>query len=230
MRSNHRYGTGTGGRWSGGRRAVTALAAAAALALAVGGCSDSSNDSSQSSAAEADPVAQTTSPGASPSPTATNSPGAGIVGTRSSSLGTILVDDQGHTLYLFEKDRTGTSTCTGACAAAWPPLLVTDQPQAESGSQVRSDLLGTTTRSDGRKQVTYNKHPLYRFSGDHNPGETNGQGLNAFGAKWFVLDHNGNAVTHTATGSPSPTESPSESPTESPSPTGTVTTGGSDGY
>jgi predicted lipoprotein with Yx(FWY)xxD motif len=112
--------------------------------------------------------------------------------TRHGALGTFLVDGSGRTLYLFQKDKSARSTCSGACAAEWPPLLASGKPAA-SGS-VRKSLLGTSKRSDGRTQVTYNGHPLYRFSGDRKAGDTNGQGVSAFGARWYAVGPAGKRV------------------------------------
>ncbi|MDH6626152.1 putative lipoprotein with Yx(FWY)xxD motif [Streptomyces sp. LBL] len=107
-------------------------------------------------------------------------------------LGTILVDAKSRTLYLFEADKSTTSTCNGSCAAAWPPLLTSGNPTA--GGSAKAGLLGTTKRSDGKMQVTYHGHPLYGYAGDAGPGDTNGQGLNQFGAAWYVLDDSGKKV------------------------------------
>jgi predicted lipoprotein with Yx(FWY)xxD motif len=116
------------------------------------------------------------------------------VNTRHTSLGTILVDAKGRTLYLFQKDKTTRSTCSGACATNWPPTTVHGKPKAGGG--VAASRLGTSKRSDGRTQVTYGGHPLYTFLGDGNkPGATKGQGFNAFGARWFVVGTNGKAIT-----------------------------------
>jgi predicted lipoprotein with Yx(FWY)xxD motif len=115
------------------------------------------------------------------------------VGTRHTSLGTVLVDARGRTLYLFEKDKTKKSTCSGACAANWPPLTTSGTPKASGG--VNAHKLGTTKRSDGKTQVTYNGHPLYTFVIDNNkPGSTKGEGVNAFGAKWYVVGTNGKKI------------------------------------
>ena len=115
------------------------------------------------------------------------------IGTRSTSVGTILVDSRGRTLYLWEKDHGGRSACSGACARAWPPVLTRGKPTAHG--RARASLLGTTRRSDGKTQVTYNRHPLYRFAGDQNrPGRTTGQGSNGFGAEWYVVAPNGRAI------------------------------------
>ena len=157
-----------------------ALAGAAALALAVAGCGGSSggNDSGGYGAPADAPAADTSGPAS--------------VGLASSKLGKILVDGAGRTLYLFEADTGTASTCDGACASAWPPLTTSGKPTAGPG--VSAAKLGTAKRSDGTSEVTYNGHPLYTFSGDSAPGQTNGQGSNGFGAEWYVLAPAGNAV------------------------------------
>jgi predicted lipoprotein with Yx(FWY)xxD motif len=114
------------------------------------------------------------------------------VEVRRTSLGKILVNSQGHTLYLFKKDSRDKSTCTGACAEFWPPLRASGKPTAGRGSI--ASKLGTTRRSDGRPQVTYNGHPLYTFQKDTRAGQTNGQGLTAFGASWFTVAPAGNQI------------------------------------
>ena len=115
------------------------------------------------------------------------------VKTRSNKLGKILVDGRARTLYLFEKDKNGKSACSGQCAKFWPPLLTKGKPKAGTGA--KASLLGTTKRSDGTTQVTYNKHPLYTFLNDKNkPGSTKGEGLDAFGAEWYVLGSNGKKI------------------------------------
>lgn len=119
--------------------------------------------------------------------------GTGTVDSRSTPLGTILVDAAGSTLYLFEADTSGASTCNGDCAVVWPPVPAPGPPTA--GNNVDGSLLGTTTRADGSPQATYNGHPLYLYQGDQQPGDTHGQGLDQFGALWFVLDVKGNKVT-----------------------------------
>jgi predicted lipoprotein with Yx(FWY)xxD motif len=114
------------------------------------------------------------------------------VQVRRTGLGKILVDSRGRTLYLFKKDTGGKSRCSGGCAANWPPLLATGRPRAGSG--IEGSKLATTRRSDGKPQVVYNHHPLYRFVGDNKPGNTNGQGLTAFGARWFVVSPAGSQI------------------------------------
>ncbi len=105
------------------------------------------------------------------------------------TLGTILVDDSGRSLYLFTNDVVDTSNCAGGCALAWPPLLTVDAPTAEAG--VTNSLLGTIMRNDGSMQVTYNGLPLYYFAADDKPGDANGQNR---GDVWFVISPEGEAV------------------------------------
>jgi predicted lipoprotein with Yx(FWY)xxD motif len=114
------------------------------------------------------------------------------VSLRKTTLGQVLVDGRGRTLYLFAKDKNGISACAGKCASFWPPDVTSGKPQAGHG--VNSALLGTTKRSDGRLQVTYNKHPLYTFSLDKKPGNTKGEELSAFGAKWYAVSSKGAKV------------------------------------
>jgi predicted lipoprotein with Yx(FWY)xxD motif len=120
------------------------------------------------------------------------------VSLRSTKLGAILVNSKGHTLYLFAKDTNGRSSCAGACAANWPAAIVGAKPTAGPG--VKAALLGTTMRSDGRRQVTYNHHPLYSFVVDKQAGQTNGEGVTAFGARWWAVSAKGAAVKKVSSG------------------------------
>jgi predicted lipoprotein with Yx(FWY)xxD motif len=147
------------------------------LAAACGGPSGGGGAESGGGASSATPEA-----GAVSSPP----PAAAAVDAKKAGLGTILVDGKGMTLYLFEKDKGGRSACDGACASAWPPVLTTGK--AMPGSGVEASLLGTTKRSDGTTQVTYNRWPLYYYVADKAPGDTTGQDIDAFGAEWYVLD------------------------------------------
>lgn len=104
----------------------------------------------------------------------------------------ILVDSKGITLYDFPADKGRTSVCYGACAALWPPLLTSGKPIAGPG--VKGSLLGTTKRKDGKLEVTYNGHPLYYFVSDKKPGQMTGQGLNQFGAPWWVISAAGKEI------------------------------------
>jgi predicted lipoprotein with Yx(FWY)xxD motif len=120
------------------------------------------------------------------------------VEVRSTRLGKILVSSQGHSLYLFRKDSRDKSTCSGACAKFWPPLRASGKPTAGRG--VSASKLGTIKRSDGKPQVTYNGHPLYTFQQDTRAGQTNGQGVTAFGGSWFTLSPAGNQISAHAAG------------------------------
>jgi predicted lipoprotein with Yx(FWY)xxD motif len=152
---------------------IPGLAVVAVFALALAGCSSDSQAN-----------------GSSPK---SNGGEQGTVDVATSGLGQILVDSQGRTLYLFAKDTGTQSECTGACASAWPPLQATGTPTVGSGAD--ASLLGTTMRSDGSPQVTYAGHPIYLFSGDQNPGDTNGEGLVAYGASWYVVSPAGDQIT-----------------------------------
>ena len=111
---------------------------------------------------------------------------AATVSTAKTNLGKVIANGSGRTLYLFEKDKRGKSACSGACAQNWPLLLTKGTPKAGAGA--KSALLGTTRRSDGTIQVTYNGHPLYTFVADNGKrGSTTGEGIDAFGAKWYVV-------------------------------------------
>jgi len=115
-----------------------------------------------------------------------------VVKTGSSSLGRILVDSHGKTLYLWAHDKGRKSTCYGDCAEYWPPLIT--HGKAVAGAGARAGLLGTTRRNDGRLQVTYAGHPLYYFVQDTRAGQTKGEGLTGFGGRWDPLSAAGKAV------------------------------------
>ena len=115
-----------------------------------------------------------------------------VVSTAKTSLGRIIVKSNGRTLYLFGKDRNGKSACSGQCATFWPPLITSGKPRVTSGA--KASLVGTTRRTDGRLQVTYNHHPLYTFVKDTKAGLTNGEGVNAFGATWNAVSPAGAKV------------------------------------
>ena len=109
-----------------------------------------------------------------------------------SAFGRILFDGRGRALYLFTREKTGTSQCYGACAKAWPPFLTRGRPSAARGA--RRSLLGTARRSDGTTQVTYRGHPLYYYVGDRRPGQILCQGVVQFGGTWLVVSPAGKAV------------------------------------
>jgi predicted lipoprotein with Yx(FWY)xxD motif len=134
-----------------------------------------------------------------PNPTGPTGSAATFGVASNSGLGKILVSSKGLTLYLFKKDAGTKSTCTGTCAIDWPPLRASGKPLAGTG--LSTSKVGTTARSDGKPQVTYNGHPLYRFAGDSAPGQTNGEGISAFGAAWFAVSPGGNQIKGTGSGS-----------------------------
>jgi predicted lipoprotein with Yx(FWY)xxD motif len=158
---------------------------AATLAAACGGSSSAATNTSSGGGG-----AYNTAPTATP---AAKSAGDASVKTATGGPGTFLVDSAGRTLYLWVADKGSTSTCSGACAQAWPPLTTTGKPRAAGGA--KASLLGTTKRSDGTLEVTYDGHPLYYFAGDAKAGQTSGQGSDAFGADWWVVAPNGKAIT-----------------------------------
>ena len=123
-----------------------------------------------------------------------------VVKTRHGKLGTYLADGRGRTLYLFRKDQGPRSRCAGACAQDWPPVTTSERPEAEGGA--KPSMLSTHRRAGGAKQVVYNGHPLYRYAGDTAAGQTNGQGLNAFGARWYVVSPSGRAIRATGASAP----------------------------
>jgi predicted lipoprotein with Yx(FWY)xxD motif len=165
------------------------VGSAVGAALLVAACSSGSSSSS----------AAASSPAAAPSSAASGSgaaaSGAVVITTASSSGNTFLTNGSGRAIYLWAKDTGGMSACSGACAGAWPP--VTGTPTA-AGSAKASDL-GTITRSDGSKQVTYDGHPLYYFAGDSGAGTATGQGSDNFGAKWWLVSPSGSDVTAAVT-------------------------------
>src|SRR2546423_2285102 len=122
--------------------------------------------------------------------------GSATISVQGSSLGQILVDGNGKTLYLFEADTSAQSTCSGACAQAWPPVTTSGAPKAAGGAS--ASLLGTSARSDGTTQVTFGGHPLYSFTGDTKPGDTNGEGSTALAAGWDLLSPTGGKIEKSA--------------------------------
>jgi len=115
--------------------------------------------------------------------------------TARTGLGRVIVNGSGRTIYLFEKDKRGKSACSGICATYWPPLLANGKTVATG---VKASLLGTIRRSDGRLQVTYAHHPLYSFVKDTRKGQTNGEGLEVFGGKWWALSSTGAKIAKPA--------------------------------
>ena len=111
---------------------------------------------------------------------------------RSGKLGKFITDSKGRTLYLFMKDSSRRSACNGACAHSWPPYITSGKPSVGAG--LSAAKAGTIKRANGSLQATYGGHPLYRFSLDQKAGDTKGQGLNAFGANWYVIQASGKKI------------------------------------
>jgi predicted lipoprotein with Yx(FWY)xxD motif len=171
------------------KRTVKWIAMALGVALVaaiVAGCGSDNNDSSGSGTSSSNAQA---SGGGGYGATTTASNGNATVSAAKTSIGTILVGTNGRTLYMFEKDKSPMSTCSGACAAAWPPLTTAGSTNAGSG--VKSAKLTTSKRPDGTQQVVYAGHPLYYYAGDTKPGQTKGQDLDQFGAEWYTLSPSG---------------------------------------
>jgi predicted lipoprotein with Yx(FWY)xxD motif len=175
-------------RMSAPARLAAGVGGAVGAALLVAACS--SGSSSSSAPASSPPASSAGNAAASGSASGAS---ATMITTATSSAGTFLTTSSGRAVYLWTKDTGNMSACTGACAGAWPPVTTTSTVTA-SGSADASDL-GTITRSDGTKQVTYDGHPLYFFSGDSGPGMASGQGSDGFGAKWWLVAPNGSDVT-----------------------------------
>jgi predicted lipoprotein with Yx(FWY)xxD motif len=167
--------------------AVTAIAALGLLAVAAiaaaGGATSSARTMSSSGS--------TGYKAAAPAPVV-NASAAPVIGVRRTSHGKTLVDGHGRTLYLFEADRPNMSNCTTSCLAVWPALTSSKATPRARGGAVAGKI--GTIRSHAGRQVTYAGHPLYRYVGDHKPGDTKGQGLDQFGAKWYVLAPSGRKI------------------------------------
>jgi predicted lipoprotein with Yx(FWY)xxD motif len=166
-------------------------------------------------------------PAASPAGASSSGTGAGasaggtVITTAKSSAGTVLTSGSGKAVYVWTKDTGDMSNCNGACASAWPPVTTTATATA-AGSANASDI-GTITRSDGTKQVTYDGHPLYYFAGDSGPGSASGQGSDGFGATWWLVTPTGSDVTASVStftaaasgGAPAAPAAPASSPASS---------------
>jgi predicted lipoprotein with Yx(FWY)xxD motif len=181
---------------------LVALVAVAVVGVLAAGCGSNSSGSGSGSGSGSSSggMGGYGSSGAAPASGGTSS--VATVSASRTSLGMILVDGSGRTLYLFEKDQPNQSACAGACVAAWPVDQSSGAPKAGNG--VTASLLGTIKRSDNTTQVTYNQHPLYYFARDSQAGQHNGQGVDAFGAKWYAVGPAGSAVSGGATATTTP--------------------------
>ena len=188
------------------RKIFTAVGAIG-LSLAAAACGSSSSTSASSTSTSAAPAAQTSAPAvqasapavqASAASSATPSAApAAMLKIDQTSLGSVLTNVQGFTVYWFAKDTATNSACSGACAAAWPPVI--GIPQAASGFKLTGKL-GEIKRADGSMQATYDGHPLYLFAGDSKPGQVNGNAIDGFDALWYAIKI-GASTTASTTGS-----------------------------
>jgi predicted lipoprotein with Yx(FWY)xxD motif len=161
------------------QRGVAVAMAVVGLATAVGACGSSSTSSSKSPSSTAAGGAATTA----------SKPKGVQVSLRKVSFGNVLTGPNGHTVYLFLKDKGTTSKCNGKCAHVWSPLMTSGQPQAGAG--LKASLLATSKRQDGSTQITYGGHPLYYYEDDKKAGTTKGEGSKEFGAEWYAVDAKG---------------------------------------
>jgi len=194
-------------RTPGTVRLGAGLAVALGAGLLTAACSSSGSSSSSA------PASSAASPAGGSASSAAAAAGSGLViTTKSGSAGAFLTNGSGRAVYLWMKDGKDSSACDGACAGAWPPVTATGAVSA-SGGVTMADL-STITRSGGAKQVVYDGHPLYYFSGDSGPGQVSGQGSDAFGAKWWLVDPAGTSITAAVTvpaGATPPAPAPSTS-------------------
>jgi predicted lipoprotein with Yx(FWY)xxD motif len=175
-------------RTPGTVRLGAGLAVALGAALITAACGSSGTSGSSTPASPA---------GGTASPAAAGSGSGLVITTKSGSAGAFLTDGSGRSVYLWAKDIMDASACSGACAAAWPPVTATGTVTASGG--VNKADLSTITRSGGAKQVVYDGHPLYYYSGDLGPGQVSGQGSDAFGAKWWLVNPAGTSITGAVT-------------------------------
>jgi predicted lipoprotein with Yx(FWY)xxD motif len=162
----------------------------AALAFGLAACANNSSSSAGAGGLYG---------GGASTPTTVSSGAATVATAKVGDLGTVLVNGDGSTLYLFEADTGSTSNCAGACAGIWPPLTTSGAATGSMGAS--SSMLGTTTRADGTTQVTYNGHPVYLYSGDTAAGQANGEGINHFGGLWYAVSTAGTAAMPSGSGS-----------------------------
>jgi len=159
--------------------AAPVLAGAVVILAACGSSASPSGNSGNTSAPAAGNSSMTSNAAAT---------SGAVIGTRSTSVGTVLVNAQGKTLYWFAIDTATASKCTGSCATYWPPVIGT--PSAAAGAKLTMGF-GTVKRSGGQLQATYDGHPLYTYAGDTSAGQTSGNGKNLSGGYWWAMTPSG---------------------------------------
>jgi predicted lipoprotein with Yx(FWY)xxD motif len=175
-------------------RSSKVLAALFAAAAIVAACSSGGGGAASASASVAASEAPSASASASEAPAASESASAEAgaeIKLADSSLGQIIVDGAGKTLYMFTPDEGGTPTCYDDCATAWPPLVAADAASVTAGTGLDASKITVVDRTDGTKQVKYGEYPLYYFANDAAAGDVNGQGLNE---KWYVVGADGEPI------------------------------------
>jgi predicted lipoprotein with Yx(FWY)xxD motif len=161
-----------------GRRAFLSAAVAVGAVVAIAGCGSSSS-----------------SPTTSSSASSSSTSGAAQVSTGSvAGLGTVLVNAQGQTLYMFVPDKQSAVTCVGQCAAVWPPMQLPSGQSPVAAGGAKASLLGSDPNPAGGRAVTYAKWPLYTYTADTSAGMATGQALNASGGLWYVLSPSGAVI------------------------------------
>ena len=175
---------------------ATALPATAGAVMVIAACGTSAAPTANSHP-NTSPAAQASSPAS----------GTAVIDTRSTGVGTVLTNAQGHTLYWFSIDTPTSSKCNGSCASYWPPVI--GKPVAGSGVSLPKGF-GTITRSNGQVQATYDGHPLYTYAADTSPGMTTGNGSNLSGGLWWAMTPSG-AKPGAAASNPSPSSTSSGS-------------------
>ncbi len=169
-------------------RTISSLSVLIVVLAALAGCGSSSTSSSTSSAS---------TPAPAPSTTTTSSSGVGVLTANVSGLGEILVNGQGHTLYIFVPDKHARVTCVSTCAQLWPPLKLASGQKATGSGQVNSALLSSLPSPEGGQVATYAGWPLYTYVSDSTAGQATGQGIESSGGLWYVIGPAGNVIKKT---------------------------------
>jgi predicted lipoprotein with Yx(FWY)xxD motif len=177
---------------------LSALAVAVGM-LALGGCGSSSGTTSSSASTHSTANSSTSASSYSKAP-ATSAPAksssAAVISTRNvPGLGTILVNAEGRTLYMFTSDKHEKVTCVQGCAGLWPPATLTGAQKPAASGGAKSSLLGSDPDPEGGRVITYAGWPLYTYAADSGPGTADGQGVNADGGLWYVLSPSGAKIT-----------------------------------
>jgi predicted lipoprotein with Yx(FWY)xxD motif len=180
------------------RRIPLTMWCSAALALGLAGCNadrtdDTLTDATPDVAGEPATVDPATPPGAMPPADTGATTEAANLTVATGSAGSYLADNSGRALYMLEGDTDG-SKCTEGCLEVWPPLLAPQGAPTATAPNLKAEMLGTTKRADGSTQVTYNGHPLYRYTQDTGPGSTAGQGIDDDWGEWYLVSPEGTAM------------------------------------